>query len=206
MWQIPRTNSFGPKSLALWFQLFFFFCICIQRKPIISSKQTYRGYENQIPLHCAPDPQHRGASKPLWATCHSCLCSYLRVQDTISIFQLLLSTATVEQLRVQMKFWAAGLINYTHTEILLFDPNLPQVSNESHEHRLLIISPVMQITILTSHQVSLQLKHCALRLHSPGCQSCHVPLKEARHDNAPCITRPAEHSQASGAKAIPQLP
>lgn len=103
-----------------------------------------------------------------------------------------------------MKVWAAALINYTHTEILLFEPNLPQVSNESHEHHLLIISSVMQITILTSQQVPLQLKHCALRLHSPGCQSCRVPLEEPRHDNALCIPRPPEHSRTPGAKANPQ--
>lgn len=152
--------------------------ISTQRKQIISSKQTFRGDENQIPLHQAADPQHRGASKPLWTTCHSRLCCFMRARDTISIFQLLLPTATVKQLRVQMKVQVAALINYTHTEILLFEPNLPQVSNESYEHHPLIISSVMQITILTSHQVSLQLKYCALRLHSPGCQSCRVPLEE----------------------------
>lgn len=178
--------------------------ISIQRKQNISSTQTFRGYENQIPLHYAADPRHRGASKPLWTTCHGRLCSHLRAQDTLSIFQLLLPTSTVEQ-RVRMKVWAAVLINYTHTDPSVWT-NLPQVSNESNEHHLLIISLVMQITILTSHQVSLQLKHCALRLHSPGCQSCHVPLKEPWHDNSLYITQPAEHSHAPGAKASPQLP
>lgn len=169
----------------------------------IQRKQIIRIWKSDPPaLHCWS--QHRGASKPLRTACYGCLCSHLRAQDTISIFQLLLPTATVEQLRVWMKVWAAALINYTHTEILLFEPNLPQVSNESHEHHLLIISSVMQITILTSHQVSLQLKHCALRLHSPGCQSCRVPLEEPRHDNARYIPQPAEHSRTPGAKANPQ--
>lgn len=52
-------------------------------------------------------------------------------------------------MRVLMKVRTADLMNYTHVEkSLLFDPSHPRVSNENYEHSLLIISSVMQITIL----------------------------------------------------------
>lgn len=46
-----------------------------------------------------------------------------------------------------------------------------EVSDESHEHRLLITSSLMQITISASHRASLRLNQCALRSHSPACTS-----------------------------------
>lgn len=69
-----------------------------------------------------------------------------------------------------------------------------EVSDESHERRLLITSSLMQITISASHQASLRLNQRALRSHSPACTSPRGLILEPR---SPIPQPPAQDTSLS---------
>lgn len=111
-------------------------------------------------------------------------------------------------MRLLMKVQTADLMNYTHTQkSLLFDPRHPQVCNDNYEHRVLIISSVMQITILASQWAPPRLTQCALSPHSPMCRSCPITQNQPRviTQHTTAQLQLAATSPHVWAQAIPQL-